>query len=85
MNMIEEYLSRARSIMIGAALQDIVASCDTIHGAAGKDDDVYANLFDILTCVIGITENLESTDPTDMANGQAVKILDKIVKAREEE
>ena len=78
------YLNRARSVMIGSALQEIVASCDIIHGAAGKDDDVYANLFDILTCVIGITENLESTDPTDTANEQAVKILDKIVKAREE-
>ena len=79
------YLNRARSVMIGSALQEIVASCDVIHGTAGKDDDVYANRFDILTCVIGITENLESTDPTDTANEQAVKILDKIVKAREEE
>lgn len=78
------YLNRARSVMIGSALQEIVASCDIIHGAAGKDDDVYANLFDILTCIIGITENLESTDPADTANEQAVKILDKIVKAREE-
>ena len=79
------YLNRARSMMIGAVLNDIVASCDIIHGVAGKDQDVYANLFAILCAVLAITEVVEGTDQSDDANAFAVKILDKIVKAREEE
>ena len=83
--MIEEYLSRARSIMIGAALKDIVDSCVNIHTAAGKDDDVYANVFDILTCVMAITDNLQSSDRSDVAYEEAARLLDKIVAEREEE
>ena len=78
------YLNRARSIMIGSVLQDIVASVDCIHNVDGKDEDVYANLFDILTCVLAITEVVEGTDPTDTAHEEAVKLLDKIVKQHDE-
>jgi hypothetical protein len=71
--------------MIGAALKDIVDSCVNIDAAAGKDDDVYANIFDILTCVMAITDNLQSSDRSDTAYDEAAKLLDKIVAAREEE
>lgn len=79
------YLNRAHSVMIGAALQDMVVSCDNINGAVGKDEDVYANLFDILTCVLAITEVIESTDDTDKAHEMAIRSLDLLVKQHNED
>lgn len=74
----EEYKGRARSIIIGSLLKDIVDAATNINTAVGDDEDVYVALAEILTSVVGISMNVDNTYKSDQAYDDAAELLDKL-------